>query len=530
MRFNLLLVLIIIAVSLFSQNNENINKGNISFISSQHVYVQFASTEGILTGDTLYLLQNNKLRPVLTVSSLSSISCACKPVGIQNLSASMEIVAYKKLVPAIPEVLVQNSREAIAVTDETINTIAKQNEEKEKTKITGRLSASSYTVASNDSNNSLSQRFRYNLSLTATRIANTGLSAETYMSFTHKTGLTSSFYDAFKVYSLAVNYDFNESTKLSLGRKINPSMANIGAVDGLQFEHKGKTLSFGALVGSRPDVYNYSFNPLYMQYGAYIGYQLKKEHAVMQTSVGIFNQTNNWITDRRFAYIQHSNSLLRNLDFFGSMEIDLYGKVNDQLTTKIDLTSTYLSLRYRPLKNLSTSLIYDARKNVYYYETFKSYVDSVLDKETRQGFRLQASYRPFSKLTWGGFGGFRMATSKSAASLNGNTYLTYSQLPFIDASFTIDATILKSDYLDGKIYGASLSRDFMKGKLFAEASYRYVDYTFTRTTSALQQNIGELSLSWRLAKKLILSANFEGAMDTNSNLDGRLFINLTQRF
>ena len=530
MKFNLLLVFLIIAVSLSAQNNENLIKGSISFISSQHVYVQFTNTEGIQPGDTLYLIQNNKPKPVLVVSSLSSISCACKAIGVQNLSLNTAILASKKIVQAVPEVVIQNAKEAIPVTDETINKIAEKEEKRESTKITGRLSVSSYSVASNDTNSNFSQRFRYNFSMSANRIANTGLSAETYMTFTQRTGVTSSFYDAFKVYSLALNYDFNEKTKVSLGRKINPSMANIGAVDGLQFEHKGKVLSYGALVGSRPDIYNYSFNPLYIQYGAYIGHQLKKEHGVMQSSIGVFNQTNNLITDRRFAYIQHSNSLLKNLDFFGSMEIDLYGKVDDQLTTKLDLTSTYLSLRYRPLKNLSTSLIYDARKNVYYYETFKSYVDSILDKETRQGFRLQASYRPFSKLTWGGFGGFRMATSRSASSINGNTYLTYSQLPFIDASLTIDATLLKSDYLDGMIYGASISRDFIKGKLFAEASYRYVDYTFTRTTSTLQQNIGEFSLSWRLAKKLILSANFEGAMDTNSNLDGRLFINITQRF
>lgn len=531
MKFHLLLISLLISISMFAQNTDNYLKGSISFKSSQHVYVQFVNTEGIQAGDTLSQIQNNKLEPILVVSDLSTISCICNNLTNRTLALSSEVLARKKADQTIHEVVVQSSKEAIAVTDEAITKITDKKEVKtEKPTISGRLSVSSYSMVSNDSNVDPYQRLRYNFSMTATRIANTNLSAETYMTFTQKLGETAAFYDAFKVYNLALNYDISKTAKVSLGRKINPSMANIGAVDGLQFENKGKNFSYGALVGSRPNNYNYSFDPSLMQFGAFIGHQIKKEDGFMQTSVGFFNQTNNWITDRRFAYIQHSNSLLKNLDFFGSMEIDLYGKVNNQLTTKIDLTSTYLSLRYRPWRKLSMSLTYDARKNIYYYETFKSYVDSVLDKETRQGFRLQANYRPFNKLVWGGTGGFRMATATSASSLNGNSYLTYTQLPLIDASLTVDATILKSDYLDGMIYGATISRDFISGKLFAELSYRYVDYTFTRTTSTLQQNIAEISVSWRLAKKLTLSANFEGAMDTNNNLDGRLFINISQRF
>ena len=47
------------------------------------------------------------------------------------------------------------------------------------------------------------------------------------------------------------------------------------------------------------------------------------------------------------------------------------------------------------------------RKNVYYYETYKSYVDSILDKETRQGMKFQANYRLFQGLVWGGNAGYR---------------------------------------------------------------------------------------------------------------------------
>jgi len=193
------------------------------------------------------------------------------------------------------------------------------------------------------------------------------------------------------------------------------------------------------------------------------------------------------------------------------------------------LTSTYLSLRWSALSNLSLAMSYDARKNVYYYETYKNYVDSLLDKETRQGFKFQVNYQPFRRLMWGGTAGYRFATATSNQSLNGYTYLTYSQLPLIDASLTINATALRTTYMNGMIYGASLSRDFLKGKLYAELSYQNVNYSFTTSTQLLE-DIACLDLSWRITRKLIFSMNLEASKDNTNNLQGRLFFNLTQRF
>jgi hypothetical protein len=327
-------------------------------------------------------------------------------------------------------------------------------------------------------------------------------------------------------------------------------------VDGFQFEKNGKNISYGAVIGSRPDTYSYGFNFKLLQYGAFIGYHTLKANKYSQTSVALFNQMNNMLTDRRFVYIQHSNSLLKNLDLFCSLEIDMYGaknqtdsaKVKDVLgndstimwnnrtpINKLDLTSAYISLNYRPLKNLSMSLSYDARKNVYYYETYKSYVDSILDKETRQGLRLQANYRPFKFLSWGGNAGYRfpstnvLTSTATSFSANANSYLMF-QLPFINSSITLDGTTLKSQYFDSSLmYGGSFSTDFFSGKLSLELAYHYVDFTYI-STNKLQQNVGEVSLSWRIAKKLILSADFEATQEINGKIDGRAFINLSQRF
>ena len=43
-----------------------------------------------------------------------------------------------------------------------------------------------------------------------------------------------------KIYNLSASYAINETMSLSFGRKINPKLSSVGAIDGLQFEKKFK--------------------------------------------------------------------------------------------------------------------------------------------------------------------------------------------------------------------------------------------------------------------------------------------------
>ena len=96
------------------------------------------------------------------------------------------------------------------------------------------------------------------------------------------------------------------------------------------------------------------------------------------------------------------------------------------------------------------------------------------------------------------------------------------------ASATINATYLKSGYIDGTVYGFSLSRDLLNGKVYTEIQYRLVNYAYKNSHTTLRQDIAELSLSWRIAKKLTLSADFEGTHEPGNNY-GRIYISLIHR-
>ena len=516
--------------TIHAQTNETIVKGTISYLSSQNVYVKFETTEGIKVGDTLFVARNNVLIPVLKVSNLSSVSCVGSLIGLITLTISTPIFGKIKVEKKKEKLIPKEPNGSTSVNDQAINAIANPVLGRaERSSIDGRLAISTYSTITNSTTD---QRYRYNLSLNAMHISDSKISLESYISLTHKSKelhlIGNDINKYLKIYSLALRYDISRTTNLTFGRKVNLNMANVGAVDGIHFETGHKDFTYGAVLGSRPDFFDYSYNPKLMQFGFFGAHNIQRENGNMQTSLAFFDQMNKFKTDRRFAYFQHSNSLVKKLDLFCSFEFDFYTFVNLRPTNTFDLTSTYISLRYKPWKKLSVFVSYDARKNVYYYETFKNQIDSIIDRETRQGLRFQFTYRPTKFLNWGGSAGYRFQKSDPSPSINGYSYLSYNQVPLIRSALTFNATMLKSSYIDGMVYGISLSRDMFNGKVYTELQYRLVNYSYKNSHTNLRQDIAELSLSWRIAKKLTLSADVEATHETGNNY-GRIYVSLIHR-
>lgn len=406
-----------------------------------------------------------------------------------------------------------------------------------KQSISGRISVSSYSNFSSVSD--LSQRMQYTFAMNARNIGNSKLSGEAYISFAHKINewsvVKADIFNGLKIYSLAMNYSINKNSTVWIGRKVNPLLSSVGAVDGLQYESKFKSLTVGIFAGTRPDYMNYSFNAKLLQYGGYVSHDHTTSNGNMQTSAAFVEQKNNGFTDRRFAYFQHTNSLLTNLYLFGSVEFDLYKKVmstQDSTFTqdnKPSMSNVYVSLRYRVVKQLSLSLSYSTRQNIIYYETYKTIIDQLLAMANTQGYTFQVSYRPGKYISLGANAGYRYSKQDPKPSKNLYSYLTYSNVPWINACATISATLMETTYVSGSIYSAGLSRDLIPGKLFGGLDYRRVNYKFINTDAPLLQNMAEMNLTWMVAKRLSLSLNYEGTFEKARNYE-RIYVNLTQRF
>lgn len=524
----------------YSQAVTDTLAGEVSFTTSQNIYVKFASTKDISPGDTLYTRDQGHWVPLMVVNSTSSTSCVGAPIG--GLKAEKGLKAYvmvkrkpqapparqEEAIPSVtapPIVIIPEDKEA-EITDEKKDRIPAGE------KIRGRLMAASYANFS-ENHASDRQRMRYTLTANAQQIGNTRLSAETYISFRHTLDdwqeVQHHFLRTFKIYSLALQYDIDENTSISLGRKINFNMSNLGAIDGVQAERKWKAFQTGVFAGSRPDHTDYGFNFDLLQFGAYAGHSHEGKNGITQTTLAFAEQRNQSMTDRRYVYFQHTNALLRHVSVFTSLEVDLYTLENNQPKSTLDITSVYASLRYKVSDKLSVFGSYDARKNIIYYETYKSFIDQLLEDETRQGLRFSFNYRPFKKVSLGASAGYRFQKDVAIPSKNLNAYLTFSRIPKLQTAATVSLVMIQSPYLDGIIYGIRLSRDLIRGKLSGEAEYRLVEYNYVNTELPLKQSIAGGRLSWRLTKKLSFTFNYEGEF-RNLNLFNRIYTNVIQRF
>ncbi|MBT3383084.1 MAG: hypothetical protein HN410_05135 [Prolixibacteraceae bacterium] len=536
-HIKLLIQMVVFSLGLVFQvsgQEPKIIEGAVSYISGQSIYVKFESTQGIENGDTLFMLKNEILTPALIVEHRSSISCLCKAVGENTFKVADQIVGKQKGAKN-REVTKTQTEEQVEqdVNEQALVSLEKGTEKPSAAQnVAGRISLSSYSNFSNSTGDDV-HRFRYTVSMKALNISDSKLSAETYISFSHKLNqwdlVQEDLSNALKIYSLALKYDFNESATLWAGRKINPKIANVGAVDGLQFQKQFNNFFAGAVVGSRPDFQNYGYNIDLLEYGAYVGQSQKVENGFVQTSLAFFEQRNSSNIDRRFTYFQHSNSFIKNVNIFSSFELDLYKLENGVAQNTVSLTSLYFSIRYRVSRRLSLFASFDTRKNVIYYETFKNYADEVLQLASRQGLRFRVNYRPINYLNIGINAGTRSRKEDPRPTKTLNSNVTYTRLPWINASLALSSNLMQTSYLDGQVYGARLSKDIVPGKLYSQFHYRFVNFNYVSSASNLKQNIGEVNFSYQFNKKLYLSVNLEATFQENENYN-RVYLNLRRKF
>jgi hypothetical protein len=503
-------------------------EGTISYLSKNKVYIRFNDTKSMKIGDTLTVWQDEKWKKALVIESLSSQSCVSQAIltitftiGDKIRTIPKENIATKKIIPDAkkPDLSVKETA------------VKKDSLTKPKQRIESRLSIA--TNGSRDKNARDFDRVRTTATLDIDNIRDSKFSLESYVNYTHKLGTPvndSTFQADFKIYSMALSYASENGIVLSMGRKMNNHLANMGAIDGLQIEKKFKKLTLGAFGGTRPDNQDYSFNSNLVQFGGYMAHEIVTSNGPIQTSIGFAEQKYFSATDRRFIYFQHSNAWLKKLQFFYSIECELFQNINQIKTNRFNLTSTYFSLRYKPSNKISFTTSYDNRKNIIYYETYRSYIEQLINQETRQGFRLQMNYRvhPLINLSLSSF--YRFQSNRPDPTKNYFANLSFSQIPKLKASFNMNFNYMNTYYFSGSILGTSITKDLFKGLVSTELSYRKVDYRFfNKDQGTLNQHIWGFSLNIYGKKRTSLMVSYEGTYEPNVQY-GRYYLSLTKRF
>ncbi len=508
-----------LCVETLAQSTEML-EGSITYANAVNVYVRFSSTNDLQSGDTLYIMTDNKWIPALTVNKMSSISCVTNPIGTIKYKVGDKVGYYKKnIVPLVVEskekMKVKNEmvHEAIALPDSIDHTEKGKGAVRKQT-YSARLTATTNASLDDGSNNF--QRMRLALSFNINNIKGSKLSLQNYITYRHRYGVDQSqtgFYDDFKIYALSATYDASNNTSFTLGRKINNKIANMGAIDGLQAEHKISDWILGAFVGSRPDIFNYSFNQNLLQTGAYFAHEKSILKGTLQSSIAFAEQTNHGKTDRRFVYFQHSSSIINNVNLFCSVELDIFQNINEVKTHNINLTSTYFSLRVKPHKKLALTASYDNRRNVIFYESNRLYIDQLLSQETRQGVRLMANYNMTRGINFNVSSFYRYQENNPQPTKNYVANVNFNNFPLLGAQVNINANTLETYYFNGTILGGRISKNILKSAVYLEVNYRNVNYTFLNSESQLKQDIIGFATTIQLQRATSLTLSYEGTFE-----------------
>jgi hypothetical protein len=529
---------VVASCGLYASTIEKVERtGTVTYISSQNVYVKFETTAGIIQGDTLFQKKYNRLVPAMVVKFISTKSVAGETINDLDLKVDDKLIAVveREIPDAVPEEKESPDITIPAETEGELNNyaaISNYKIKRRKSTLKGRFSVQSYSNISNSVYFPDNQRWRYTFSLNARNIGESRLSFSNYITFAYRadqwSGIQNKFGRSLRIYDLALNYEFNESTSLWFGRHLNRRISNISSIDGIQFE-KGFGRNYaGVVAGSRPNFTDLGFNLKLFEYGIYLGRDDSLWAGYMSNTLGAFEQTNDFKTDRRFLYFQHSNSIIPKTNIFISSEMDLFKKINGVKKNEFQLTSLFASLRYAPVRAVSFILSYDARKNVIYYETYKNFIDSVFENETRQGFNIRMNIKPVKKVFVGLSGGYRYQKNDVKPARNFGGYISYSQLPLVGITPTLSYTKLITSYIEGDVAGARLSRNI--GNNFdLSVYYRNIQYKFYSSIASLNQNSVSVNLSTILFRPVFLSISYEGIFE-NTTTTGRILLDLTTRF
>ncbi len=519
--FKIFLVTIFLFCAAFGQESKLVRKnGTVSFITSQNIYVKFENTSGILAGDTLYYNSRDNALPVMIVRFISSISAEGQKISNINIKVGDPLFALVKSsgTKAMQFPVAGNERDTNLVNDNSkIVKADKFNIPKNRSTFFGSISANSFSNYANYINSVGIQRWNYTVNLNAENIGGSPFYFTNYMNLNYMSSewsdVKANVFNNLRVYDFSLGYKVNGFSAW-IGRHTNYNISSLGPVDGVELEKSFLgNFAIGGIVGSRPDFYTMGINGKLFEYGGYLTRTDSANNGVMQNTLALFQQTYGGKTDRRYLYFQHTNTIIPDLYLFASTEVDLYKEQNNVPINDFSLTSIFVNTQYSPVSFLSINLSYDARKNVVYYQTFKSFLDSLFTNEMRQGVQGGFFIRPGGGLFFNLSAGYSYQKGDVKPARNLNFAVTEAELPVIDVSATVNYNKIFGSYQNGTMYGISLTKFFPFNVTTLTAGFSQIQYSFGNALTNFNQKSVTAQIDTKIFGPLFFNFYYEGDFD-----------------
>ena len=431
--------------------------GEVSFVTSQNVYIRFQSTENMIEGDTIFLLVDDLQVPCLRLVDKSSISCVAERIGTCGPEKG-DAVIYRYFAKIEEESGAQIKAQNKDVLD-NFSTVPKDDNDEITQEIGGRISVANYTTSGyGDVNMSNVAR----LSLDVENIAGTKFSFGSYSNFRQEES------SRLSVHQAVLTYELDSSITMYLGRSISKRMYSLGATDGLHVEKRFNRSYVGIIAGSTPDPYTYAVNTDIQQYGICFGF-FHNNNESSTTSLGFANREYLGQTDRRFAFLQHNSSITDDLSIYTSAEVDLYDAARLRLL--------YMSANYRVSPKLRVSASINLRKNLILYESFNEDMESLVSNDPlKSSIRLSVNYKISRRLYSGARFSLRKQADGNNSFSNLSGYLNISEV--LGGRLSNNFSINRNESFLYYSLSTRFTRMFFNSKLSISPNARALIYTY----------------------------------------------------
>lgn len=514
--------------------------GSVTYVSPINIYVSFRSTDGIGKGDTLYASWGGRRRAVLTAKYISSSSVAGPIIGKPFVKVGDRIFAFVRPAnhtnnspPVVGEEVDTNLAAEVRPT-KTVEVSPIPDTSSLGPHVYGGITVNSYSNISNYPGASRIQRWNYTFNLNADRIAGSRFSFSNYMYVSYVGSqwkqVAVSPLKNLRVYNLSLAYKI-PGVELRAGRIINNHISGVGPMDGFQAEERFGNFTVGEIIGSRPDFYTLGYDPNLFQFGGYFSDARRMGAGLMTNTICFLQQYNHSSTDRRFIYFQHSSTPVRDINLYASGEIDLFKTADGKPASDFSLTDLFLSANYYPVRMVSFSLSYNAQRNIIYYRSFGSTLDSILEShnELRHDIRLEAQFRPllYTYLSIGADYSFQLGDISPTR--NANISVTQSRIPLLAVTTTLSYSRIFSSYVDGSVFSISVSKCIPFNSSNIIVGYSLLDYGFGTGSMRLIQKQPSIQATTRLLGNLFLNIYYQGTFSGPTSYN--IFMGgITERF
>ena len=506
----------------------NQTKGVVSFVTSQNVYLKFENTNQINPEDTIFIMVDRKPSPCLKIIQKSSISCLAEIIGDCPVSKDLEV--FHKAKPKSESNKIQalkpieKEKEELIETEDSTST-----KNKLLNNLNGRVSLANYNTTNGTNSNNRTVGRVY---LNAKEILGSKFNFKTYLNFNRvnkNINSTSTQNTQFNLFQFDLTYRDDKGFSAGIGRNINNRFLSVGAVDGLHAEKVFEKFFTGAIVGFKPNPFNYNFSSNLFQAGAYAGI-FHDKNKLSNTTIGFVEQRNSNLTDRRYLFLQHQSNLTAKLNLFASAEADLFSvNLAGVSSSNLNLTSLFTSLSYRATKKLNLVATTDFRRNLILYQSYSDNLPILINNNPlKTGLRLRANYQ-ISKNIYTGFGyNQRIQSDNNNDFYNISGFLSFSRL--LGGRLNLNFNQNQNEFFNYRTYSARYSYLFIHKKLDVSPYFRFNQFGYTKVEGkAINQIYTGLDLHYSITKKLSIGTLYEFSKREQS-VYNRFNINIIQRF